>query len=91
MDANRQESGSRVSYISLHFILQVGIKRQGQLRVWGFFSLFFFFNPHPRICLLILEREEGRDRDTDMREKHRLVASGSHPNRGSNPQLRYVP
>ena len=26
------------------------------------------FNPHSRICLLILEIEEGRDRETSMRE-----------------------
>lgn len=24
-----------------------------------------FFNPHPRICLLVLEREEGGERDID--------------------------
>ena len=36
-----------------------------------------FFNPHSRsVFSLILEREEGR-------EKHRLVASHTHPDQGS--------
>ena len=25
--------------------------------------IFYFFNPHRRACLLILEREEGRERE----------------------------
>ena len=28
----------------------------------------FFFHSHPRICLSILEREEERERNTDVRE-----------------------
>ena len=51
---------------------------------------FFFLNPHSRTCSLILERVEGvvgRERC----EKHWLVASHMHPNRGPNPQPRYVP
>ena len=39
----------------------------------------YFFNPHLRICLLISEREEERDRGREtnivVREKHQLVAS----------------
>ena len=42
---------------------------------------FFFFNPHPRIWSLILEREEGREI-----EKHLSVASHMCPDRGSNLQ-----
>ena len=30
-----------------------------------FSSFFFFLNPHPRICLLILEWEEGRENNID--------------------------
>ena len=37
--------------------------------------LFSFFNPHPRTCLLILEREEGRKRNISVREKHQSDAS----------------
>ena len=35
------------------------------------------------------ERKGGRN--IDVREKHQLVASHMHPNRGSNPQPRYMP
>ena len=41
----------------------------------------FYFNPHQRICSLILERDEGKER-----EEHPYV-----PQQGSNPQPRYVP
>ena len=44
-----------------------------------------FFNPHPRICLLILEREEGREGERE-KEKHCLVASCVRPDRELNPQ-----
>ena len=37
------------------------------------------------------ERERNRKRKIDVREKHRLVASCPHPNRGLNMQPRYVP
>ena len=45
------------------------------------------------ICLLILEREEGRERkkNSNVREKQWLVASDSHPYWGSNLQPRYIP
>ena len=54
----------------------------------------FFFNPHPRMCLLILERERKRERERgnyqcacvcvrernlDVRGKHRLIASFTCP------------
>ena len=39
---------------------------------------FFFFNPHPRLCLLMGERERNKEREEniDVREKH---ASCMHP------------
>ena len=37
------------------------------------------------------ERERKRERKVDVRDKHQLVASCTHPNQGSNPQPRYVP
>ena len=50
--------------------------------------LILFFNPHLRIYWLILEREEGRERqrNIDVREKHALAASLICPNQGPNPQ-----
>ena len=55
----------------------------------------FCFNPHLRKCLLILERGEGRkrerERNTDVREKHRRVAIHTHPDRGPNLQPKHVP
>ena len=49
-------------------------------------------NPHPRACSLILEQkgregERERERNTDVREKHGLVAS----DRGPTLQPRHVP
>ena len=43
--------------------------------------------------LLILKREEGRERERNInvRMKHRLVAFGTCPDQGLNPQPRYVP
>ena len=41
------------------------------------------------------EREEGRkeerERHIDVREQHWSVASHTHPDQESNPQLRFVP
>ena len=37
-----------------------------------------FFNPRPRICLLILQTEEQRERNLNVKEKHQLVASHMH-------------
>ena len=59
----------------------------------------FFFNPLSRVCLLILEREEGGERerqtdrqtDIDVRENHQSVSSCMHPDQGLNLQPRYVP
>ena len=43
------------------------------MTLFGFKS---FFNPHPRICLLILEREEMRERERkrniDVRNSNQL-------------------
>ena len=59
---------------------------------------FFFLKPHPRICLLISDREEGGGGETEKerrgeseREKHQYTASCTCPDWGSNPQPRYVP
>ena len=44
--------------------------------------------------LIFSERREGRERkgeNIDVREKHQLVASCTHPNWGLNPQPRHVP
>ena len=61
--------------------------------------MLFEKNSHLRICLLILEREEGKEREKNGRERNinRLplvfTATGCRahnlsmgPNRGSNPQ-----
>ena len=55
---------------------------------------FFFLNPHPRIYLLISEREEERERKRERereREKHRSAASCTYPDWGPNLQPRHVP
>ena len=44
---------------------------------------FYFLNFHLKMCLLVLEREKGEERE---RDKHPLVASRMHPSWGSNPQ-----
>ena len=50
------------------------------------------FCPHPRtVFTLHLGREEGRERNSHAREKHRLVASCRFPDQGWNLYLRYVP
>ena len=42
-------------------------------------DIFFVFNPHPRIRLLILEREEGGERDREReREREREKRRGKH-------------
>ena len=52
----------------------------------------FFFYPHLKICLLILERGEGIGRDGErnihVREKHQLAVSPMHSDQGPNPQPR---
>ena len=58
-----------------------------------FWMSFFNFNPHPRICSMISEREEGREkkRDGDVNEKHQLVASHMCPDQGSSCNLGMCP
>ena len=51
-------------------------------------AFFLFFNPHPRICLLILERKRERERE---RERHQLVASRTFPDGRSNVQAGVCP
>ena len=53
-------------------------------RLWLF--IYYFFNPHTRACLLILERGEGREkvreRNINVREKHWLAALHTYPDQG---------
>ena len=53
-----------------------------------------FFNPHPRICLLILERENKREREGERereretsieRNNYQLIASHKLPDQGIKP------
>ena len=44
--------------------------------------MFYLCYPHLRTYSLILETGEGRERNIDVREKHRSVASYIHPNVG---------
>ena len=50
-------------------------------RLFLFFLSLFFLNPRLRVCLLILERVEGRERKISEREKHQSVASSTFPTR----------
>ena len=56
-----------------------------------FLLLFLLFLSSPDILLLILEKEEGRERNTNVPEKHPLAASCMYPDWGSYLQPRYVP
>ena len=52
-----------------------------------FFNKKYFFYPHPKTFFsLLLEREEGRERNIDLREKHALVASCTRPDQGLEPK-----
>lgn len=51
---------------------------------------FVYFCPHPRTYVLILESRQGRERNTDLKEEHRPVASCTHPRQGQNPQPTHV-
>ena len=50
-------------------------KRAMEQRVLRPWILFYFFNPHPRMCLLILERGEGRERERErnINERERNI------------------
>ena len=43
-------------------------------------------NPHPRIYLLILEREGKEKKNINVRDKHQLVASWACPDLGWCPE-----
>ena len=60
------------------------------LRHW---LVFFISLPEDIPSLLFGEREEGRERNIDAREKHQLVSSRrqTRTDQGQNPQLRHVP
>ena len=48
-----------------------------------------FFCPHPRTCLLTLERGSKGEREVekyDVGDRHRSVASNIHPNRTLKPR-----
>ena len=71
-----------------------GVGSEFQL-AWNSGYLILFFNAHPRRCLLLLERQEGRDTGRERekgerqgeREKERLLAaSHRHPDWGLNSQ-----
>lgn len=51
-----------------------------------------FFNPHPRLCFYwFLEGGREREKNINMTEKHRQVASCILLDRELNPQPKYVP
>ena len=55
---------------------------------------FFKKNSHEDMLIDFREREGGKrekERNTDLTEKHRSVASCTCPNLGLNPQSRHVP
>ena len=64
---------------------------------WDYQNIFIIFYPHPRIRLLISEREERRKRDKKretniiVKENHPSVASRTCPAQGSKPQPRCAP
>ena len=66
------------------------------LRVWLFYlyspKVPVFFNPHPRICLLILERKRGRERETSMWKRNIDLLLPIHdPTRDWTHNLRMCP
>ena len=54
----------------------------------------YFFIPHLRMCLLILQGKEGREEERERKkkscEKHQCVASHKCPNWGLNLQTSAV-
>ena len=53
-------------------------------KAWFFIS--YFLNPHPRICLLILEREEKREREKHQCERETSIGCLSYtPRQGIEP------
>ena len=103
-DGADRGSGDNESRQYLH--LPVKLRRQGakavtigSLETRGFNSGFFFCccccYSHLRTCLLILERDEGREkereRNIDVREKHSSAASCMYPDLRQNPQPKHVP
>ena len=59
------------------------------------FIFYFYIFIFKDFVYLFLERGEGREkekeRNIDVREKHRSVASHTHPDQGPNAQPRRVP
>ena len=56
-----------------------------------FFFQYFLPSPEDIFSSLLLEREDGRERNIDARKKHRSVASHRRLGRGLNPKPRDVP
>ena len=50
----------------------------------------FFLKSLPEDTFIDFEREEEREKNINVGEKHRSVASHRLPNWGPNPQTRYV-
>ena len=61
------------------------------LLILFFIILLFFINPHLRICSLALERKREREIERMNEREHSSVPSHTQPDRGLNPQPRYVP
>ena len=57
---------------------------------WGFSPTIYVFLKFPPKAMVTDFRERKGERNTDVIEKHRLVASHKHPNGGLNPQSMYV-
>ena len=75
-----------ISLISTSFIM---LSFQSNIRVLLFFKI--LTQGHLFIAFREREREEGRERNIDVREKHQLVASHIYNDQGLNLQPRYVP
>ena len=61
------------------------------MNIYTFFPTLLKKSSPEDIFPLFLEREEGKEKNIDAREKRRLVASRMYPDWGSNLEPRYVP
>ena len=57
----------RIDFLKISVILKRGYQRTYETFLLYFIFIYFYYfvNPHPRICLLILERKEGGERETE--------------------------
>ena len=83
-----------VIFLCLSPSLPLSLKINKNLKKYILKKVFLFLNSHPRTCLLILERREGRERERkrniDVREKHQHLPLMCAPTGGRNLQPRYV-